>query len=295
MSAIDTAQISPIVSSTSAGPARTSPSAVLTARFPSQASVQVNQTAAVLAEISVLQRVDPTKDWAGILLQAAEMNVNPLNGVMDTPEARRGLFDYVTKPVYEYRALVTVDLPMPHLWQGCKIQASVYYMCKRHMSHTDATNGLLCYNVNMRILLKHQYLNVPEDYAGPYADQLLRWDTDNLHLKFCPEVVGKTWYLKTPEFCTNNFFKCHTARSLTVDNVWNTYDDLCRKLLSLQRNGLCQHIWDHFFCGPVSDNFYTGCHVLKVCGHQAWFKGCCYCVNCQHAVVLKKRRRIDED
>jgi hypothetical protein len=166
MSAQNTAQTTPNVGSTSAGPARTPLSAVLTARFPSQASEQVNRTAAVLAEIPVLQRVDPTKDWAHILLHAAEMNVNPLSGVMDTPEARRGLFDYVTQPQYDYKALATVDLPMPRLWQECKIQASVYYMCKCHMSHKEATNGLLCYNLDMRILFKdRRYLNVPEDYA----------------------------------------------------------------------------------------------------------------------------------
>ena len=239
----------------------------------------------------MLQRVDPTKDWAGILLQAAEMNVNPLNGVMDTPETRRGLFEYVTKPMYDYKALATVDLPMPSLWQGCKIKASVYYTCKCHMSHKEATNGLLCYNLDMRIMFKNNYLTVPEDYAGPYADQL-SMHTDCLQLTFYPTVVGKTWFLKTPEFCTDYFFKCHTARSLTVDNVWNAYADLCRTLLSLQRNGVCQHIGDYYFRNPAFGD--AGCHHFSMCGQQAWFKGCCYCVNHQHEVVYKKRR-IDED
>jgi hypothetical protein len=98
--------------------------------------------------------------------------------------------------------------------------------------------------------------------------------TDRLQLNFWPRELGKAWFLKTPEFCTDYFFKCHTARSLTVDNVWNAYDDLCRTLLSLQRNGVCQHIDDYYFRNPAFGD--TGCHSFNMCGQQAWFKGCCY-------------------
>ena len=95
MSAQNTAQTTPIVSSTSAGPARASRSAVLTARYPSQASEQVNQSAKLLALAAAAQSADPLKDMAPMLVPAAQMLVNPYSGVMDTPEARRGLFDFL--------------------------------------------------------------------------------------------------------------------------------------------------------------------------------------------------------
>ena len=296
MSAQNTAQTTPNVGSTSAGPARASPSAVLTARFPSQASEQANQNAQLLALAAAAQSVDPTKHWAHILLPAAEMNVNPLSGVMDTPEARRGLFDFVIRPNYGYEQLLTVDLPLPNMWSGCTAKVALCYSSDMKQSHTGPTAGLVCRTVHMRIAFLDEEVPTREPFPAPYGDLTPTGEvaeTDMTLLTHCPKVIGDWHTLKTPEFCTDNFFKNSSNRSLTVDNVWNTYEDLCKTLRRYQQNGICHHVKNYL----TYDAVYGGHRVHKfyMCTHEAWFKGCCYCVQHQHDEHIAKKRRIDED
>ena len=298
MSAQNTAQTTPIVSSTSAGPARASRSAVLTARFPSQASEQVNQTAKLLALAAAAKRADSLKDMAPMLVPAAEMNVNPFSGVMDTPEARRGLFDYMIRPNYGYEQLITVEIPLPHMWAGCTAKVALCYLSDMKQSHTGPTAGLVCRTLEMKVILIEGSIpkidTFPESYTGPFADQIGEvGEADRTDLNYLPVCVSRWYTLKTPEFCTDNFFKRSTCnRSLTVDNVWNTYEDLCKTLRRFQQNGICQHVRDYYRRDLTYDDWNV--HVFRMCGERAWFKGCRYCVEHQH-MLHNKRRRTDED
>ena len=170
MSAQNTALTSPNVSSTSEGLPRASRSAVLTARFPSQASAQVNQIAELLAQAPAAQSADPTKDMAPILLHAAEMNVNPFSGVMDTPEVRRGLFDHLVKPTEYWERLIQVEIPAPYIFKGAKRTVALVHQTRKFVSGRPGYEGLTCITVNMKIEEITEYFThkIPCNYDGPF-------------------------------------------------------------------------------------------------------------------------------
>ena len=301
MSAQNTAQTTPIVGSTSAGPARASPSAVLTARFPSQASEQVNQTAALVAQAAAAQRVDKTKDWAGILLQAAEMNVNPLSGVMDTPEARRGLYDFLVKPTADWEKLFQVEIPAPYIFKGAKRTVALVYHTRKFVSGRMGYEGLPCITVNMKIeeITDSFTHELPCNYDGPFdvertADgTLVRDRVDFTHDEWDlrDSFQSKYYTLRTEDFCTDYFFINHPCTEahlvLDVDTVYKAYEDLCRALGRIQRRGLCQHVRHR-------ENDDYG-HLFNLCTRIPWTSDHCYCVEHQHKMHIAKKRRTDED
>ena len=301
MSAQNTAQTSPIVSSTSAGPARTSPSAVLTARYPSQASVQANQIAQLLAQAPAAQSADPTKDMAPILLPAAEMLENAFSGVMDTPEVRRGLFEHIVKPTDGWERLIKVEIPAPYIFKGAKRTVALVHQTRKFVSGRPGYEGLTCITVNMKIDEITEYFthNIPCNYDGPFDFERTADGTlvrDGVYISHnqweLRQSLQSKWYtLKTEDFCTDYFFINHPCTEahldLDVDTVYKAYEELCGALGRIQRRGLCQHVRHR-------ENDYHG-HYFSLCSCIPWTSDHCYCVQHQHKMHIAKKRRIDED
>ena len=301
MSAQNAQQASPIVSSTSADPARASRSAVLTARFPSQASEQANQNAALVAQAAAAQRVDPTKDWAGILLPAAMMNENPYSGLTGTPDEKEAFFDFMTQCGNNYwQTLTYVKIAADDIFAGAKRTVALMYKVRKYKSYAD---GLEC-EINTIVEMKLEeisiVLEIPEKASSPHffprhqdgtlVESYGRFEQCDYDMRLA--FLAKHYVLQREEFCTDTFlykyYKTLKNVRLTPDSLWSAYEDLCRALRRIESRGFCQHV-DH-------ESHWQRQHTFHVCSFLP-MPGQCYCVKHMHEAIRlhKKRRRTDED
>ncbi len=295
MSAQNTAQTTPNVGSTSAGPARTSRSAVLTARFPSQASEQANKNAQLLALAAAAQRADPLKDMAPMLVPAAQMLENPYSGFTGTWAEKKAFFDYMTECGDNYWSpLITVKVKAPYIFEGAERTVCLLYKRRKYQSSREGLEGDVNIVVEMKLEEIYTRLVIPRGASSLHTfprnqnGTLVQThgDIDQCDYDMRRACQGKSYTLQAEEFCTENFFKYYTTLENDVLNVvtlWNAYEDLCRALRRIESRGFCQH---------VEHKSYQHCpHSFDVCSFLP-VPGRCYCVKHMHN---KKRRRTDED